>query len=429
MRGIARRDFLRGVGASFAAVAGGIGASSCAEVAPDGRTVVSLWFAYGGKNREELLALVDRFNTSQAEVRVVPTYQGDYFESLAKLRTALAARAAPAVTHVIGEILPYLAEAGVLEPLDRFGPASAFDLVPQLAQEGSFHRGGERPLVGLPFNRSTPIAYLHGGVLKELGLAPPATWDELRAFAKAATVRSGDGTVTRWGFVCPVDWWFWTALVGQAGGEVVEEDGRVTLGGDAGVTALRFWQTLVHEDRTMRPPPGRDYNAWQIANNDYLAGRAAMMWTSTSYLRYLETNARFEVVAAPLPRAVRAAVPIGGTLFVMPKGSPERVQAAAHRFLAWTMSPEQANLWATRTGYMPVSRKGLEMLRAAGYYAQHPNDAVAVDQLRVARPWPWSPELFRVQREAVQPRLEEAVLAQRDAAAVLEDARRTMAEL
>lgn len=427
-RRLARRDALRGIAASLAAALAGAGAPSCAERDAEGRTVVSLWFAYGGKNREELIALVDLFNASQAEVRVVPTYQGDYFEALAKLRTAIAARAAPALTHVIGEVLPYLAEAGVLVALDRFGPASAFDLVPALAQEGAFQRGGERPLVGLPFNRSTPIAYLHGGVLKELGLAPPSTWDELRAFAKAATVRTADGAVARWGFVCPIDWWFWAALVGQAGGEVIEPDGRITLGGDAGAEAIRFWQALVHEDRTMKPPPGRDYNSWQVANGDYLAGRAAMIWTSTAYLRYLETNARFEVVAAPLPRLARAAVPIGGTLFVMPKGSPEPVQIAAHRFLAWMMAPEQANRWATRTGYMPVSRRGLEVLRASGYYAEHPNDAVAVDQLRVAMAWPWSTELFRVQREAVQPRLEEAVLARRDAAAVLGEARRAAAE-
>ncbi len=35
---------------------------------------------------------------------------------------------------------------------------------------------------------------------------------------------------------------------------------------------------------------------------------------------------------------------------------------------------------------------------------------MALDQLDVAMAWPWSPELFRVQREIVQPRLEGAVL-------------------
>ncbi|MEZ4306973.1 MAG: extracellular solute-binding protein [Polyangiaceae bacterium] len=187
--------------------------------------------------------------------------------------------------------------------------------------------------------------------------------------------------------------------------------------------ALRLWQAMVHEDRTMKPPPGRDYNAWTAANGDFLAGRAAMIWTSTAYLRYLENSAKFPVVAAPLPRDVRAAVPIGGTLFVMPRGSSEEIQRAAHRFLAWMMEPAQANAWATGTGYMPVSEAGLRELRESGFYRAHPNDAVAVEQLKVAMAWPWSTRLFRVQREAVQPRLEEAVLSQKDAGGVLAEAR------
>ena len=58
-----------------------------------------------------LLDLVNRFNASQPRHRVWPTYQGDYFEALAKVRTALAAGIAPALTHIVGEVLPYLADA------------------------------------------------------------------------------------------------------------------------------------------------------------------------------------------------------------------------------------------------------------------------------------------------------------------------------
>ena len=94
--------------------------AGCARRAPDGRVEASLWFAYGGNNRKVLLALVDQFHAAQDRFRIHATYQGDYFEALAKLRTALAARAAPTLTHVIGEVVPYLAEAGVLEPLDAF---------------------------------------------------------------------------------------------------------------------------------------------------------------------------------------------------------------------------------------------------------------------------------------------------------------------
>jgi sn-glycerol 3-phosphate transport system substrate-binding protein len=417
---IDRRRALTTLAASIALAASrSIG---CASREPDDDEA-TLWFAYGGKNREVLLDLVRRFEQEDPRFRVKATYQGDYFESLAKLRTSIAARAAPTLTHVVGEVVPYLADAGVLDPLDDLADLAP-TLVREVAQEGAYTNGGARPLVALPFNRSTPIAYVNGALFDELGLAPPRTWDELRAAANKATTRASSGETTRFGFACPIDWWFWIAMTAQAGGEVVGPNGEPTLGGAAGVEALRFWQTLVREDRVMKPPPGRDYNAWQAVHNDFLAKRAAMIWTSTAFLRYLEENASFPVRAAPLPSKVRAAVPIGGTMFVVPKGAPPRRRAAASAFLRWMMQPAQAERWATKTGYIPVSRGAIEALEQRGYYREHPNDRVAIDQLAAASPWPWAPTLFRVQREAVQPRLEEAVLAARDPEAALADARR-----
>lgn len=390
---------------------------------------IALWFSYGGKNRQVLLELVDQFHREQSAVRVHATFQGDYFEGLTKLRTGLFVGTVPSVTHVVGEVVPYLFEAGVLEPLDEIGEAVKQDLVPALSQSGTFTHGDsadrERhaaaPLVALPFNRSTPVAYYNVPLFAELGLEPPRTWADMRAVARAATKRGGSG-VERWGFECPIDWWFWTALVGQAGGAIADDSGTIALGGAAGVAAIEHWQAMVHEDRSMKPPAGRDYNAWEATNSDFLAGRVAMIWTSTAFLRYLEDNASFAVGVAPLPKLVRFSVPTGGTFFVVPRGTSDRERESAITFLRWMMQPEQANAWATRTGYMPVSRTGLGMLEQAGWYRAHPNDKVTLDQLAVAQPWPWAPELFRVQREAVQPRLEAAVLERVDARKVMADA-------
>jgi sn-glycerol 3-phosphate transport system substrate-binding protein len=409
--------------AFFGRVAGlGLGALACTGPDPSrGRNRVRLWFSYGGKNREVLERLVARFNASQREHWVDAVFQGDYFEALAKLRTALAARAGPALSHVVGEVVPYLAEAGVLEPLARLPGAGSLDVVPELGQERSFFDGARRPLVALPFNRSTPIAYLNGRVFDEARLPAPRSWQELRETARALTVRRS-GRTERWGFECPISWWFWAALVGQAGGDVVERDGRVTLGGEAGVRAIELWQTLCHGDRTMKPPPGRDYNAWEATNQDFLAGRAAMIWTSTAFLKYLEENARFRVVAAPLPRDRRAAVPTGGTHFVVLRDAPEREKLGAWAFLRFMLEPDSTIEWATSTGYMPVTRSAIARLEHEGYYRKHPNDRVAVDQLAVAFPWPWSVDLFRLQREIVQPRLERAVLERLDPHATIAEA-------
>jgi sn-glycerol 3-phosphate transport system substrate-binding protein len=405
----------RALGAALAAAA----LSGCRPRARDSGEI-AFWFSYGGNNRKVLLEMIARFHREQSAVRVVPTFQGDYFEGLVKLRTGLFVGSVPTITHVVGEVVPYLARAGVLEPLEAIGDEVIADLDVALSQAGTFEGGESQPLLALPFNRSTPIAFYNRATFSELGLAPPRTWDELRDVATRAMTRDA-GAVRRWGFECPIDWWFWIALVGQAGGAVVE-DGRLTLGGDAGARALELWQTMVHDDGTMRPPPGRDYNAWETTNGDFLGGRVAMIWTSTAFVRYLQDTASFPVGAAPLPRGARHAVPTGGTFFVMPRGLPAAERASGIAFLRWMMQPDQAVEWATRTGYMPVSKRGRAALEKGGFFEEHPNFRVAIDQLAVAQRWPWSPELFRTQREAVQPRLEAAVLERLDARRVLADA-------
>jgi sn-glycerol 3-phosphate transport system substrate-binding protein len=173
----------------------------------------------------------------------------------------------------------------------------------------------------------------------------------------------------------------------------------------------------------MRLPPGRDYNAWQVTNQDFIAGRVAMTWMSTAFLRYIEENARFPVIAAPLPGDVRHAVPTGGTMFVMLRAAPSEEKVAAWKFLRFMCAPEQAADWAARTGYLPVTWGSLGRLEETGFFRAHPNDRVALGELRRVAPWPWAPNLFRMQRDVLEPRLEDAVIENRDAALVLREAR------
>jgi sn-glycerol 3-phosphate transport system substrate-binding protein len=257
---------------------------------------------------------------------------------------------------------------------------------------------------------------VNGAVQDRNGFETPRTWEELIDVAKRLTTKD------RWGYEVPISWWFWVALVGQAGGSIVE-GGDPTLGGDAGVRALRFWQDLVHVHRVMRPPAGRDYNAWNATNQDFLAGRTPMIWTSTAFLRYLEENATFPVRAAPLPKGVRESVPTGGTFFVVLRGAPDDEKEGAYEFLRFMAEPDSTIEWATRTGYMPVTQSAIDRLRSEGHYVRHPNDEVAILQLRSAQPWPWAPNLFRIQREIVEPRLEDAVFANSDPKVVLDAAR------
>jgi len=393
----------------------------------DGVVEVSFWYAYGGTNRQVTEELIASFNASHPKIRVKGTYQGDYFEALAKVRVASRTSRGPAVTHVVSESLPALWEDGLVEPLDGYargeGGATAVDLadfIPALSQDGTFdYLGKEVPLFALPFNRSTPIVFYNKKMLADAGVSPPQTWEELEAAARTLTVREGDQTKV-WGFELPISWWFWYALLHQADGRLLSEDGKTAMFGHAaGQEALGLLVRMVKQDKTMKNPPGRDYNAWEVANTDFLSGRVAMIWTSTAFLNYLTENAKFELGTAFLPGFKRKAVPTGGTFFVVMKGRPEAEKRAGWEFVRWMTEPEQTKLWSQKTGYMPVRRSVVESAEMKAFYVEHSNWRTTIDQLDHAVRFPFSPKLLEIQRDLLQPNLEKPVVTDATVESVL----------
>ena len=139
-----------------------IGAVSAVEAQP---VTAQFWYSFGGKNREVTEAHIKRFNESQAKYRIEGTFQGDYFQALAKIRAAAATKSAPAVFHVVGEALPQLWQSGMFESLEAYARGSngtdLEDFVPGQTQDGFFDYLGKAPppLFALPFFRSTPVLY------------------------------------------------------------------------------------------------------------------------------------------------------------------------------------------------------------------------------------------------------------------------------
>jgi sn-glycerol 3-phosphate transport system substrate-binding protein len=86
----------------------------------------------------------------------------------------------------------------VLEPLDDYEGARAIPFVPELEQRGTFAGSDGQPLVAIPFNRSTPIAFANARVLDDERAAMPRTWDELAGVARRPTKTAANGE-TRWG--------------------------------------------------------------------------------------------------------------------------------------------------------------------------------------------------------------------------------------
>jgi sn-glycerol 3-phosphate transport system substrate-binding protein len=257
------------------------------------------------------------------------------------------------------------------------------DFIPGLLMDGQW--GGK--LYALPFNRSEPILYFNRTLLKEKGLDPngPKTWDDLRKFAQVLTQRQGN-EITRYGFGVWGSNWMYEAMIAQAGGSLLSDDGKsVTMNSQAGIDALSLWTDMALKDKTQMVPTGN--NPIAELETAFLNGQVAMQYGSTGGLRGLQDKAKFDLGAAFLPMNKSYGVPTGGTSLVIMAGSKQ--QDAAFKFVNWMTSTEQSAEYSKATGYMPVRNSTIKAM--ADFWQTTPNFKVAVDQLAYVKPRPNSP--------------------------------------
>src|SRR4029079_19364760 len=108
-----------------------------------------------------------------------------------------------------------------------------------------------------------------------------------------------------------------------------------------------------------------------------------------------------------------------GTYFVLLKDAPAAQKQAGWAFIKWMTDPEQTVSLSKATGYMPVRLSAINSPAMQSFYKDNPNYKVALDQLRNAQRFPFSPALFDIQREVIQPNLEAAVLGSKTSAEIM----------
>lgn len=365
---------------------------------------IVFWNPLGGALAEAVEKLVDEFNASQDEIRVINQYQGpSYAANQQKLQVGMVAGSVPDVTMIEVSALRQFAESGALVDLsammEKHG-VDGDDFIEGLLIDGTV----DGRVYALPFNRSTPLLYYNKTLFEEYGLDPegPKTWDDLRHAAQVLTVRGATG-VERYGIKMPVHAWLFEGMVAQAGGSVLNDEGtEVTVNSPAGIKALTLWTDMILEDGTQAISIG-----WPPARADFVNGKAAMIFESTANLSVLlnEIAGRFELGVAYAPRDEVYAVATDGASLVIPIGSKHH--DAAFKFVEYMTSTLTNAAFSKDTGYLPVRHSVVADL--ADFWADNPLYRVAVDQLEFAIARPNSPSfpeisdlLVRTMERAVQ---------------------------
>ncbi len=361
-----------------AALAAGIALPAAAE------TELTMYYpiAVGGALTEVVDGIVAQFTAENPDIKVNAIYSGNYDDTRVRALSALNS-GEPAQLAVMFSIDAYdLIEQDLILPFDDLvegdeGTAWLNSFYPALMANGKI----EGQTWGIPFQRSTIVAYYNKDLFRAAGLdpeSPPTTWDELIEMGKKLT--SGD----TYGLMIPstgYPYWMFQALAIQNGKEVMSDDGLTTFFDDeAVVDTLKFWQSLSGEHGIM--PTGTV--EWGTLRQAFLEGQTAMMWHSTGNLTAVKNNASFDFGVAELPANVRKGSPTGGGNFYVFKDTTEEERAAAVKLIQFMTSPEQAAAWSIATGYMGVSPAAYETDALKAYTQEFPPALVARNQLENA---------------------------------------------
>ena len=359
-----------------AATAVGLSAPALAE------TELTMYYpiAVGGALTQVVDGIVADFEAANPDIKVNAVYSGNYDDTRVRALSALAS-GEPAQLAVMFSIDAYdLIEQDLIvafEDIEGVDPAWLDSFYPALMANGKI----EGKTWGIPFQRSTIVAYYNKDMFRAAGLdpeSPPTSWDEMISMGKALTK---DGT---YGLMIPstgYPYWMFQALAIQNGKEVMSNDGLTTYFDDpAVVETLEFWKSLSQEHGIM--PEGTV--EWGTLRQAFLEGQTAMMWHSTGNLTAVKNNASFDFGVAELPANVRKGSPTGGGNFYVFKDTTPEEKAAALKLIEFMTSPEQAAAWSIGTGYMGVSPAAYETEALKAYTAEFPPALVARNQLENA---------------------------------------------
>jgi sn-glycerol 3-phosphate transport system substrate-binding protein len=421
--GISRRTILKGAAAGAATAAISKRSSFAAPaVIQSGPVEVVLWSALSGALQDAIQHVVDEFNASQTEIKVVNQFQGTYDEAAQKLTAAIPAKNAPDIAHLSEAWWFKFFIANSLQPLDDYIAADQLDTadyVDSLINEGN--KLGHQ--WWMPWARSTPLFYYNKDVFTAAGLPNgPKTWDELAAAAPSMVTKDGD-TITRSAFALASigDAWGFQGMIWAWGGRYSDDDFNITINQEAGVSAGEFYKSMVADGWASLSTD---------AATDFTNGLTAASIMSTGGMKtILESATTFEVGTAFLPEGPAGfGCCTGGSGLSILAGSADEKKSAAWEFVKFTSTPENTTWWSQNTGYMPVRKSAVDSESMKTFYTERPTFKTAVEQLALTKPQdpariyvPNGLQTLNGALEAITVELDDVQAAFDDAAATLTD--------
>src|ERR1700716_818604 len=352
------------------------------------------WHAMSGERGRQLEKLAADFNASQSEYRVVPSYKGNYTETVTAAIFAFRSRGQPAIVQV-NEIATatMMAAKGATYPVFELmrDEAEMFSPTAYLPAVTGYYTDIAGNMLSFPFNASTPILYYNKDLFRAAGLDPevaPRTWPEMGAAAKRLRAAGAAcGFTTAWpsgihieNFSAYHNLPIATKANGLGGVHaLLTFNNPLTV---RNIAQLADWQTTKVFDYS-----GRATSAEPRFQN----GECGIFVGSSATRADIRANSKFEVGYGMLPywpdvEGAPQNTSIGGATLWVLRDRPRAEYKGVAKFFGFLSKPEIQARWPQNPGYLPISRSRFHLTRAQGFYERNPGTAISIEQITLKTP-------------------------------------------
>ena len=364
---------------------------SMADASEVDGTEISFWHSMGGVNGQAIDTLVKKFNDeNEYGITVKAQYQGEYDDSLNKLKSAQIGNMGADLVQVYEIGSRFMIESGWITPMQQMIDADSYDLS-QIEPNLAAYYTIDNQLYSMPFNSSTPIMYYNKEMFEKAGITEiPDSLEGIEAVGEKLLNEGGAGQVISLG----IYGWFFEQFIGKQGLEYANNGNGRTEAATAvafdsnGVAAniLTAWKSLY--DKGYAPNVGKGGDAGLA---DFSAGKSAITLGSTASLKQIlqDVNGKFEVGTAYFPKVKstdEGGVSIGGASLWALNNNDAKKTRATWEFVKFLISPESQAYWNAQTGYFPVTTAAQEEPVFKENVEKYPQFQTAIDQLHDSSP-------------------------------------------
>ena len=361
--------------------------SAAASSAPTGTVTLTFYYpvAVPGPITQIIDGYIAKFQQQNPNIKVNAVLSGGYPDTLTKIQTTIKGGGTPPdVAVLLSTDLYSLVDSDAVLPLDDYvkaagGDSFTSDFYPAFLANSNY----QGHIWSLPFQRSTPVLYYNKDLFKTAGLdpnKPPANYQEMVDDAKKLTKPDG----SQWGIEISSDgipyWLFQSFVIGNGTNVVGKAANKVNFNDPAVVSALQDFVDLGSKYKVMPS----DILLWANMPNDFVNGKAAMIWHSSGSLTNILKQAKFDVGVSYTVGQKGFGAPTGGGNIYMLKGIPADHQAAAWKFIQFMSSTDIQADWSINTGYIPGRQSSMNTQAMKDYVAKTPQAAIAPAGLKYA---------------------------------------------